>query len=116
MNEIKFRYVAETISGTVIEEVFPLRDIQRGYVRTWLKSNDVKHVISRDLFTGVKDRAGIDIYENDWFDIKGRVYNVFYQDANFRLVDNKSNKSLSAGCVNIQGLVIGNIHEQKGEK
>ena len=111
MRDIKFRawlYQTDKPQMITMNEMC-IRDFS-GFDECLKYWSDGVHLMQ---YTGLKDKNQNDIYEDDWFNISGRIYRVIYQDANFRIVDEKSNKSLSAGCVNLKGVVAGNIYEHQ---
>ena len=67
MREIKIRYTVVRNNGHVFKEIFPLHDIENGYVKTWLTMNHVGKCseLHKDQNTGLQDRNGVDIYCGD---------------------------------------------------
>ena len=59
---IKFRYVYS--NGKEIKTfIYTIEEIERGW-HEWTNLGDFK-LISRDRFTGLKDKNGVEIFEND---------------------------------------------------
>ena len=68
MKKIKFRYVFEGVKDNYhLFNFFTLKFIEKGKVKNTIRAhkNSGYELISRDLFTGHKDKRGVDLYEND---------------------------------------------------
>lgn len=130
--EIKFQYTVKKPNGHIFSETFPLRDIERGYVSSWLKNNSVgvTSEIFKRQYIGMKDRFGKGLYENDLLrDIRqkpgivgGSVLQVKYNKytASFQLhrictwqtFDMTAVKTRDGVCEESCGYVkVGNTHE-----
>jgi len=87
---------------TIYNEVFD----EKVGIAFWPIDKDRWEVIAHDLFTGLKDKEGEDIYENDILDVPyNRIGNtlVIFNNGKYNICD----YNLSS-CT-----VIGNIHENK---
>ena len=65
-------------------------------------------------FTGLVDKHGVEIYENDLAKINGRIYQIVYSNGAYGLVDVKSGDFWHCACnlaTSSFGEVIGNIYE-----
>jgi hypothetical protein len=116
MREIKFRYTVKKPNGHIFSETFPLRDIERGYYKSWIKNNSVGAgcEIIKDQYTGLKDKNGKEIYEGDLMAhpafAKVTILGVSYSYGYFSMG--------GWDCVRTNfsnGEIIGNIHQPEGE-
>lgn len=67
MREIKLEYLVIKPNGFVLRETFPIGDIERGYVTSWLKSNNIGAAseIHKRQFTGQSVKKGVELFEGD---------------------------------------------------
>lgn len=79
--EIKFKYVCVRHNGYVFSETFTIQQIEQGQAQRWLVNNIISDKeLHRLRFTGLKDKSGKEIYEDDIVDWKGVIAVVNYHD------------------------------------
>lgn len=65
MREIRFRYTYKRKDdGHIYQVIYPIEALEEGKTDT-MQSNPLWDLIARDLFTGLQDKSGQDIYEGD---------------------------------------------------
>ena len=108
MREIKFRYRIKNM-GQINSRIFTLKDIEEGKTKIDLISNQI---ISKDEFTGLKDKNGKEIYVGDILTNGHNNFECIFWKGSFVANLISSEKKKEQGYLALEILeVIGNIYE-----
>lgn len=122
MREIKFRYVCQhKETGRIITKVWNIEDIEGQEFIDWICCDIRRYgLVARNLFTGLHDKNGKEIYEGDIVDLSceyepDRKGIVEFVDGSFvcRSIKRKWDKALLSDVLKAYegAVVIGNIYE-----
>ena len=118
-NEIKFSYIFQNKdTGLFIEKIFDYLDVYNGTAKTFVESLPRHVFVAKRLFTGLRDKNSVEIYEGDILnyqpvhDMPTLGGEVVYDNKTgvWRL---KGQHSLLGLFAWLDGEVIGNIYENK---
>ena len=120
MREIKFRYRIQDLKTKKVTILYKtLEQIEIGYMFDYCfnkKEEEIRKILSRDLYTGLKDKSGVDIYEGDKVkDQYRKKYVIIWREefAGFEFMGDKTGTSWMPNYDEVIGnfLLIGNIYE-----
>ncbi|WP_085521391.1 YopX family protein [Tuberibacillus sp. Marseille-P3662] len=116
MSNIKFRYIVRHKASGNIEtkhyflsqiEERPLKELSPAFLADY-------ELLSRDQYTGLRDKNGVEVYDDDLINSQGGIYRVRYVDGSYYAVKPNAINTLHFYLdyktkYNVE--VIGNVHE-----
>lgn len=66
MNQIKLKYYTQTDTSNIVSSILDIEDIELNYCCPTVQLILKRKIIARCLYTGLVDKYGIEIYEDDY--------------------------------------------------
>lgn len=109
--EIKLRYTwKRKEDGHIYQEIVPIECLEGKGDKPFM-GNELWEFIGRDLYTGLKDKDKIDIYEGDIIDLPNFCSAVTFEDSCFRLTHQTSKYRLAGFKESNKMEIVGNVYE-----